>query len=113
MGKKYNGSLCAFSEMGSEGFFDLILLNEDEEDKPYILIEEDDYLTILETDNSVIFDGKIIIDKFYNQFKLYGTWIQQGCSPEKWLLFFFNNLRARLIKKSDENEKSDETEIIN
>lgn len=117
--KKYTGILTDFFETGCEGVMWALLKDgkDKEGHKSLEFIEAGDYLTIYDTDGSIIFKGKIIPDRKigwqeypknpgHGKPSALGYWIhwtQKGWQPDDWASLFIRGkklpLRAELVRK--------------
>ena len=116
--QKHKGRLYPYFETGTEGI--VWALIEDGKTEFYdalVTIEEGDHLVVYGEDNSVLFDGDIMMDtetgwREYPQNPGHGQqaalgcwihWIQRGWEPDAWAGLFLrgkkNPLRCELIKR--------------
>jgi len=123
--ERYTGILSGFFETGTEG---TVWVLEKDDKKGYEALEEiraGDYLSVFDTDGSVIFKGKIIPDRKigwteyplnpgHGQPAALGRWIhwtQQGWKPDDWASLFIREknqpyLRAELVRTKFVKKKS-------
>lgn len=112
--QKFQGTLEAFSETGTEGIWWAFC---DYDDKGYgslHILEEGDYLKVYKNKDRkrIHWEGKICQDKETNLEKISGGgpsprqviyecsvhWLQKECNPNFWADMFFNDMHSELYK---------------
>lgn len=121
--KKITGNLEAFFESGSEGIQWCIYMDNKKGYDALHYIESDDYITIYDEENSVIYEGDIIKDNFSNwqpypmnpmlgqqvAGDYYVHWVQANVDPDLWSEWFNKRLKAEITKS---NLSNDQRELI-
>lgn len=115
--KKYHGRLDFFAETGTEGAVWILMREGKRGYGAMVDLKKDDYLTVWDKKNKIVFKGKIRPDykigwKRYPRNPKYGQqvacgfwvhWIQKGWKPDEWGRLFIRKkgeqrLCAQLIK---------------